>query len=127
LFTESDPQARVEAPHPRTSGRRSALARWLTDPANPVTARVLVNRIWQGHFGRGLVDNANDFGTQTPAPSHPELLDWLAAEFLNPTPPLAKEGLDTPREIAPWSLKTLHRLLLTSAAYRQSTDRQSVS
>jgi hypothetical protein len=120
-------QAHVESPHSRTSGRRSALARWLTDPVNPLPARVIVNRIWQGHFGRGLVDNANDFGNQTPAPSHPELLDWLAAEFLAPTPTLAKGGLGGARDGAPWSLKTLHRLLLTSTAYRQSTDRQSAA
>jgi len=119
LFAESDAAARVEAPHPRTSGRRTALARWLTDPANPLPSRVIVNRIWQGHFGKGLVDNANDFGTQTPAPSHPELLDWLASEFVSPKPPLGKGGA--------WSLKTLHRLLLTSTAYQQATNRQIAS
>ena len=122
LFADGQGQASVAAPHSRTSGRRSALARWLTDPANPLPARVIVNRIWQGHFGRGLVDNANDFGNQTPAPSHPELLDWLAAEFLSPALSRAKSDLS-----GTWSLKSLHRLLLTSTAYRQSTDRQSVS
>ena len=126
-FAGNNGQAQVESPHSRTSGRRSALARWLTDRANPLPARVIVNRIWQGHFGRGLVDNANDFGNQTADPSHPELLDWLAAEFSAPTPTLAKDGLGGLREGAPWSLKTLHRLLLTSTAYRQSTDRQSTA
>ena len=87
------------------SGRRTALAGWLTDPQNPLPARVIVNRIWQGHFGRGLVVNGNDFGTQTPPPSHPQLLDWLATEFV-------RSG---------WSIKHLHRLMMTSAVYRQSS------
>jgi hypothetical protein len=144
--------APIVAPHPHSSGRRTALARWLTDPANPLPPRVLVNRIWQGHFGKGLVANANDFGTQTPPPSHPQLLDWLAAEFINPqprtaasggpltAPPLSKGGRGgsgesvnpaTKSEIRnpksaipsrPWSLKSLHRLLVTSTAYRQSVE-----
>src|SRR5262249_35889221 len=104
LFPTGGADATVAAPHSRTSGRRTALARWLTDPSNPLPPRVLVNRIWQGHFGRGLVANANDFGTQTPPPSHPQLLDWIAAEFINPehrtvasggpltAPPLRKGG-----------------------------------
>jgi hypothetical protein len=90
----------------QTTGRRAALARWLTDPANPLAARVMVNRIWQGHFGRGLVPNASDFGTLGGPPSHPQLLDWLTAQFLQ----------------SGWRLKDLHRLLVTSAAYRQSSE-----
>src|SRR5262249_30990012 len=118
LFPAGGSDAQFAAPHPRTSGRRTALARWLTDPANPLPARVMVNRIWQGHFGRGLVANANDFGTQTPPPSHPHLLDWLAAEFVNP-----KSEIRNPKSTIPlpWSLKSLHRLLVTSSAYRQAT------
>lgn len=83
--------------------RRAALARWLTDPANPLTWRSIVNRIWQYHFGRAIVDTPNDFGRMGQTPSHPELLDWLAVEF--------RDGGQ--------SFKTLTRLIVTSAAYRQ--------
>ena len=85
--------------------RRAALARWLADPRNPLTWRSIVNRVWQYHFGRGLVDSPNDFGRMGRTPSHPELLDWLAAEF--------RDGGQ--------SFKALHRLIVTSAAYRQSS------
>ncbi len=116
LFPTGGSDARVVAPGTQTSGRRTALARWLTDRANPLPPRVIVNRIWQEHFGRGLIANANDFGTQTVPPVHPELLDWLASEFMNPT-----------LSARPWSLKTLHRLILTSAAYRQAAEPQVAS
>jgi hypothetical protein len=85
-----------------SSGRRLALANWLTRPDHPLTARVMVNRIWQGHFGRGLVDTPSDFGTMGAEPSLPELLDWLASEFV-------ARG---------WSAKDLHRLIVSSATYR---------
>jgi hypothetical protein len=86
--------------------RRAALARWLTRPENPLPWRSIVNRVWQQHFGRGLVDTPNDFGRMGGLPSHPELLDWLAVEF--------RDGGQ--------SLKALHRLIVTSAAYRQRSD-----
>ena len=85
--------------------RRVALARWITDPRNPLTRRVLVNRLWHYHFGQGLVATPSDFGGGGEKPSHPELLDWLAEEFL-------ARG---------WSLKAMHRLIVTSATYRQSS------
>ncbi len=84
---------------------RLDLARWIMSPKNPLTARVIVNRVWQQYFGRGIVETENDFGMQGTLPSHPELLDWLATEFA------AKK----------WSLKELHRVIVTSATYRQSS------
>ena len=92
---------------------RVGLAKWLTSPQNPLTARVMVNRVWQKYFGRGLVETENDFGLQGTRPSHPELLDWLASEFMAPTGDL------TPA--VPWSLKRLHKLLVLSAVYRQAS------
>jgi hypothetical protein len=88
--------------------RRIALARWITDPGNPLPARVIVNRLWGWHFGRGLVRTPSDFGFQGGLPSHPELLDWLAGQLLKPDGPA-------------WSLKRIQRLIVTSATYRQSS------
>jgi hypothetical protein len=101
-----------------TSGRRLAFARWLTGPHNPLLPRVLVNRVWLHHFGRGLVGTPADFGLQGETPSHPELLDWLAATFTAPHAP------DQPGHVSGlgWSLKRLHRLIVTSTAYRQSSE-----
>jgi mono/diheme cytochrome c family protein len=84
---------------------RLGLAKWLIDPANPLTARVAVNRYWQEYFGSGLVKTAEDFGTQGEPPSHPELLDWLATEFVH----------------SGWNVKAMQRLIVTSATYRQSS------
>jgi len=88
-----------------SSGRRTALARWLVSPDNPLTARVLANRLWQHHFGRGLVRSSSNFGMMGDAPTHPELLDWLASELV----------------AGGWRLKRIHRLIVTSAAYRASS------
>ena len=90
-----------------TSGRRTVLAKWLTQPDHPLTSRIVVNRIWQSHFGKGLVATPSDFGRLGDAPSHPELLDWLAVNLVD-------NG---------WSLKWLHREILLSATYRQAAFR----
>ena len=86
-------------------GRRLALANWIVHKDNPLTARVMVNRVWQYHFGRGLVGNPNNFGATGKKPTHPELLDWLASEFI-------ENG---------WSLKQLHRVIMTSETYRRAS------
>jgi hypothetical protein len=90
---------------------RLTLARWLVDPRSPTTARVAVNRLWQQYFGVGLVESVEDLGMQSPPASNRELLDWLAVEFMQPSQP----------GVAPWSVKHLHRLIVSSAAYRQSS------
>jgi hypothetical protein len=100
LVEEDRPESPPDLEYPRTE-----LARWLTDPSHPLTSRVIVNRLFQNHFGTGLVKTPNDFGLHGDRPSHPELLDWLARELLN-------QG---------WRLKPIHRLLVCSSTYRQST------
>jgi hypothetical protein len=92
-----------------STGRRTALADWLTDSKNPLTARVMVNRIWQYHFGTGIVATSGDFGRMGSRPTHPELLDYLASYFV-------ENG---------WSLKKLHRLILLSSTYQQSSESQA--
>ena len=93
--------------------RRKALAQWIADPNNPLTPRVIVNRLWGYHFGAGLVPTPSDFGFQGGAPSHPELLDWLAGQLVHPA-----EG-------KAWSLKRIQRLILTSATYKQGSGARS--
>jgi hypothetical protein len=113
---------------------RLDLARWIVATNNPLTARVIVNRVWQPYFGRGLVETENDFGTQGIPPTHPDLLDWLACEFMEPETAVEawKRSIVEPKGTATiqrlsdstvqrWSLKHLHRLIVTSATYRQSS------
>ncbi|HAV61343.1 MAG TPA: hypothetical protein DCY13_03155 [Verrucomicrobiales bacterium] len=102
---DPNPAPLADPPNPGTTGRRLTLANWIAADSNPLTARVWVNRVWQGHFGRGLVPTANDFGLAGERPTHPELLDWLTSEFM-------AQG---------WSVKQLHKLIVTSATYRQSS------
>jgi len=108
IFGAPDPKI---APTAKTSGRRTALANWLASEANTMTARVMMNRVWMHHFGQGLVPTPNDFGKLGEQPSHPELLNWLADEFIHPSDAKADA----------WTLKRMHRLLMTSAAYQRSS------
>ncbi len=94
-------------PSDHSTGRRTALAKWITQPGNPLTTRVITNRIWQFHFGRGLVATSSDFGRLGTPATHPELLDWLATRFVE----------------SGWSIKAMHRMILTSATYRQAAIR----
>lgn len=87
-------------------GRRSALARWIADPRNPLTARVMVNRLWQWHFGQAIAQNPNNFGATGKKPTHPRLLDWLAGEFVR----------------RDWAIKPMHRLMMNSRAYRRASS-----
>src|SRR5262249_42128950 len=99
---------------PGMPNNRLGFAKWLVDRSNPLTARVAVNRYWQMYFGTGLVKTVEDFGTQGEWPSHPELLDWLATEFME-----GASGGVNPRR--PWDIKALQRLIVSSATYRQSS------
>jgi hypothetical protein len=107
VLTDGKTPFEVKPPWPgaKQTGRRLAFARWLTQPNHPLTARVMVNRLWKHHFGAGLVKTLDNFGKVGARPTHPELLDWLAREFI-------RQG---------WSLKALHRLMVTSATYRQAS------
>jgi hypothetical protein len=109
-----DPKLPAGRTEMQTAGRRRVLADWIASPVNPLTARVLVNRVWQHHFGSGIVRSSSNFGYMGTPPTHPELLDWLASELVHPS---ASGGRESPE---PWSLKNLHRLILTSSAFRMS-------
>jgi hypothetical protein len=97
-----------------STGRRSAFARWVADRQNPLTARVAVNHVWLRHFGRALVPTPSDFGRNGRPPTHPQLLDWLAAEFMEPT-------MDSGGSKQAWSFRQIHRLMVTSEAYRMAS------
>jgi hypothetical protein len=109
----SDPRSQTLLPssqaQKKSSGRRTAWARWLTQPDHPLTARVFVNRVWQHYFGEGIVATSDNFGHLGARPTHPELLDWLATEFVQ----------------SGWKIKALHRLIVTSSVYRQSSSHQT--
>jgi hypothetical protein len=106
VITANSPPTELPPPSGHTSGRRRALAEWLVSSDNPLTARVIVNRIWHHHFGRGIVATLDNFGKMGELPSHPELLDWLAMEFMD-------RG---------WSIKQMHRLIMNSDAYQRSSQ-----
>jgi len=109
VLTDGQTPLRIVPPFPDgtpRTGRRLAFARWLTDKSHPLTSRVMVNRVWHHHFGTGLVKSLENFGVKGERPSHPALLDWLAVEFI-------ERG---------WSIKELHRLMMTSRTYRQSSE-----
>ena len=109
VATYGDPPTVIPRQDGRTSGRRLALAQWLTSRDNPLTARVIVNRIWHHHFGRGIVRTLDNLGQMGDVPTHPELLDWLAVEFM-------ERG---------WSIKEMHRLLMSSEAYQMASSNQT--
>ncbi len=106
VITFGNPPTEIPPPDGRTSGRRRALAEWLGSPENPLTARVIVNRIWSHHFGQGIVSTLDNFGKMGAQPTHPALLDWLAVEFMS-------HG---------WSVKQMHRLMMTSEAYQMASQ-----
>ena len=105
LFESPKPQIPLPRPNQKSAGRRTALANWIASRDNMLTARVMVNRVWQGHFGRGIVRSPNNFGGIGVPPTHPQLLDWLAVDFMD----------------GGWKLKRLHKLLMMSATYQQSS------
>jgi len=106
VATYGNPPTVIPRPDGRTSGRRLALAKWIGSPDNPLTARVIVNRLWQKHFGRGIVSTLENFGRMGEAPTHPELLDWLAVEFM-------KGG---------WRIKAINKLMMMSEAYQMASS-----
>jgi hypothetical protein len=131
VFGLPDPAIPAPGPNAKSSGRRTVLANWLASKENPLTVRVMVNRVWQYHFGRGIVPTPSDFGKLGEKPTDPELLDWLAAEFAEPTirrSPKRQQGSSpSPEPLAdasgsdkPWALKRLHKLIMLSSTYQLS-------
>jgi hypothetical protein len=115
LTTAYKPRSTLVYPAEST-GRRLAFARWLTEKRNPLTARVAMNQMWMRHFGQGIVPSTDNFGRNGRRPSHPQLLDWLAAEFMSPTFATQRNAPEMP-----WSMKWMHRLMVTSSAYRMAS------
>jgi hypothetical protein len=111
VITFGSPPTAIPRPDGRTSGRRLALARWIASRENPLTARVIVNRLWQKHFGRGIVSTLENFGRMGDPPTHPDLLDWMAVEFMN-------RG---------WSIKQINKLMMTSEAYQMASAFENAS
>ena len=105
VMTFGDPPTEIPRPDGRTSGRRLALAQWIASPQNPMTARVIVNRLWQKHFGRGIVATLENFGKMGEQPTHQDLLDWLAVELMNRR----------------WSMKQISKLMMMSEAYQMAS------
>jgi len=140
VINESDYEFPTPPPNAKSSYRRRGLAEWLTSRQNPLTARVMVNRIWQHHFGEGLVRTPSNFGKLGEPPTHPELLDWLAMEFMDGGQGDKETGGQGDKETrrqgdkethqsyqsyksrAEWSVKRMHRLIMTSQAYRMASD-----
>ena len=106
VITHGNPPTVIPRPDGNTSGRRLALARWIGSPQHPLTARVIVNRLWQKHFGRGIVATLENFGKMGEPPMHQELLDWMAVEFMN-------RG---------WSIKQINKLMMMSEAYQMASS-----
>jgi hypothetical protein len=106
VITYGNPPTEIPPANGQTSGRRRALAEWLVSADNPLTARVIANRVWHHHFGRGIVATLDNFGKMGEKPTHPELLDWLAFDLMDHA----------------WSLKHLHRLIMTSSAYKMASQ-----
>jgi hypothetical protein len=117
-----DPTVPAPAKGAKSSGRRTILANWIASKDNALTARTMANRLWQQHFGRGIVPTPSDFGKFGEKPTHPELLDWLASELVSGEP-----GTKVPGPAAPWTLKRMHKLLMTSNAYRMSSKANAES
>ena len=122
LLPELDQSLKPPAPDSRTTGRRLQLAQWMTHPQNPIAARVIINRLWQHHFGQALVRSPNNFGFTGEQPTHPELLDWLAGELIQPTEKFSDLRSSQPLDLTPWSLKRIHKLMVMSATYQQSSN-----
>ena len=116
----------VERGQFKSTGRRLALARWLTENGHPLTARVMVNRLWHHHFGRGIVGTPNDFGRNGEQPTHTELLDWLATELMNPSSQFTDHSSQREPRTANWSLKHIHKLIVLSNTYRQTSATDTV-